>query len=290
MSRGGAQWRRFQLVVSPQDAQPAAALLETAASALSATETTADGAAVTIYTLEKTALRTSSRIRALLARARCDALFTGSQLSDTVVSEEDWATSWKQFYRPLQVAPRLFIAPSWETGFQPPSNARVIWMDPGMAFGTGQHPSTQLALKLLLNNVKAQDTVLDIGCGSGILGLAAARHGAKVFASDVDPIAVNATRDNFTANGLSAVAVRRARGIPPSFPRADVIAANISARVLVNLSAALRAALKRNGALVISGFSAHSRDQVRTALSSAGLRFRTEVTESGWLAQLYQKI
>lgn len=288
MNDGAARWRRFQLVVNPDEAQPAAALLETASGAASATEMKAGLATVSVYTPAPTATVVGERIRAGLARVQRSRILRSAHFTSALIREQDWATAWKKFFRPFRAAPGLYIAPSWRKRFRAPGRARVLHIDPGMAFGTGQHPSTQLALQLLLANVKRGQIMLDVGCGSGILGIAAAQRGAAVYASDSDRLAVNAAKLNFAANGLSARALRCQRGVPTSFPKARLIAANITARVLAPLAPALRKHLLPAGVLVVSGFAARSRDELQAAMRRAGLRFAAERAAGPWLAHAYR--
>ena len=131
--------------------------------------------------------------------------------------------------------------------------------------------------------------MLDIGCGSGILGIAAAQRGAKVYACDVDPIAVAATRENFHANGLRASAVTRAAGVPRGFPRAPLIAANITADVLAPLGRAFASRLTPGGALVTSGVTRRGRALVLNAFADAGLRLVEERRSGEWLSHVHVK-
>lgn len=289
MSKGGARWRRFQLVVPANEAHAAAALLEVATGALSATENRAAIATVSVYAPEASARKSSARVRLFLERARRRHMFDGARLTSTVINEEDWASSWKRFYRPFRIAPKLYVAPTWAKRFRAPRGSHTLRIDPGMAFGTGQHPTTRLALALLLEHTRRRDTVLDIGCGSGLLALAAAQRGAVAYAADADPVAVHVTQANFEANHLKAAEIRRARNVPGSFPRAHVICANITPRVLANCAVAFSHHLLPNGVLVASGFSARSRGALKAAMQAAGLRFVTERASGPWLAHLYRK-
>jgi len=289
MTKGGARWRRFQLVVPASEAHAAAALLEVGTGALSVTETRAGMTAVSAYAPEVSARKTSARIRLLLGRARRRHLFDDARLTSAVIAEEDWASSWKRFYRPFRIAPKLYVAPTWAKRFRAPRGSRTLRIDPGMAFGTGQHPTTQLALTLLLEHTQRRDTVLDIGCGTGLLALAAAQRGAVAYAADADPVAVRVTQANFAANHLKAAEIRRARNVPGSFPRAHVICANITPRVLENCAVALSQHLLRNGVLIASGFSARSRGALKAAMRATSLRFVTERSAGPWLAHVYRK-
>jgi len=198
------------------------------------------------------------------------------------VPDGSWATSWKKHYAPVHIAPKLFIVPTWDRTFKAPNGCRVLRLDPGMAFGTGQHASTQLAVNLMLPYVRHGAIVLDIGCGSGILALAAAGAGARVYASDPDPIAIEATRDNFKANKLTPSRLVRAHGVPASFPRADLIVANITAPILGRLAPAFASKLRAGGVLVTSGFVKSAAPRVRRTLEAQ----RLEKLEAGGRMQL----
>jgi ribosomal protein L11 methyltransferase len=222
--------------------------------------------------------------RAVLEASTAELLRDVTVESPVVVRDEDWAESWKQFYKPFRIAKGWFIAPSWESDFVAPRKARTLWLDPGMAFGTGQHPTTRAALQLVLQHIRPRVGMLDIGCGSGILGIAAAMCGAKVFACDTDPIAVAATRTNFKANGVRAISVRRCDGPPPDFPKAPVVTANITADALVRVAPALAASLSRDGVLISAGIHRAGRNDVLAAFAAQGLRRVSERRSSEWVA------
>lgn len=178
-----------------------------------------------------------------------------------VLSDEDWTESWKANYHPLQITPRLWVCPSW---LAPPDLAAVnIVLDPGLAFGTGDHPTTFLCLEWLSAQDLTGKTVLDYGCGSGILAIAAVKLGAThALAVDIDPQAVAITRENAARNGVSD---RLTAGAPESLPPgacADIVIANILARPLVELAPALKARVKPDGRLALSGMLEEQRPMV----------------------------
>jgi ribosomal protein L11 methyltransferase len=290
--------------VREEDIIPATAMLETATSAWAAIENLSarfkrvahrTGAVrspsprVTVHVPEVDADRARKRLAKLLSIARSTLASPDVRLEEEAVRDEAWAASWKRFYKPFQIAPGLHIAPTWGASFKAPRGSRVLWLDPGMAFGTGQHPSTQLAVELLQARVRKGAIVLDIGCGSGVLALAAAQHGARVHASDADPIAIRATRDNFTVNKLTAVAILRWRDVPAQFPSAQIITANITARVLARLAPSLARKLKPGGILITSGVVETGRAHVLEALRSAGLELVRERRSADWFAHVHQK-
>lgn len=197
-----------------------------------------------------------------------------------IVDEEDWAEAWKVNYHPLKLGRHIFIRPLWiEIETEP--NDVVISLDPGMAFGTGTHPSTQLVLEAtedLLENWKPE-RVLDLGCGSGILAICAAKFGAEyVLAVDTDPIAVRSTNENSVVNGVDAqIAVRTGSLdtlLNPDDPVRpfDVALVNILSKVIVMMCGeGLGKIFKPGGIGVFGGIILEQADEVETALRSTGL-------------------
>ena len=212
-------WRRFSLLVPPSDVEPASALLATATGASVAVEEPGEDDAgrtthirVSAFVHSSQSKSAARNVRALFAHARREGVLRDARPQRAVtVRDEDWGESWKRFYKSFPIAPRLWIAPSWESEFRAPRGARTLWMDPGMAFGTGQHPTTVLALRMMLPLVIRGRKLIDAGCGSGILGLAAGLAGARVYACDVDPVATAAARANFRANDVRPVSLRQRR-------------------------------------------------------------------------------
>ncbi len=241
------------------------------------------------YVLHSRVPAIARRLKTALAAARRAGVLSRVRLRTKRVRVEQWAESWKRFFRPAKIAQRLYVVPSWEKDFSAPRGHDVIVLDPGMAFGTGQHATTALTLALMLPRVRDGLPVIDIGCGSGILSLAAARRGGAVHASDNDPLAIAATRANFRKNKLKARAIVRAHGVPSAFPRASLIAANLSAEVLIELAPALAKKLRPGGALVTSGFTKRSRLRVQYALALAGFEFVEERRRGEWLAQVHER-
>jgi ribosomal protein L11 methyltransferase len=192
------------------------------------------------------------------------------------IEEQDWAEAWKEHYRPIPIGRRLLIQPAW---LSPPAGQRIpLVLDPGMAFGTGAHPSTQLVLAILEDVLRPGQTVLDLGCGSGILSVAAARLGAaSTLALDIDPQAVHIARENIRRNGVAAtVDVERGslealQHRTPPF-QADVILANILAPTLEQLiTDGLGEVLAPAGRLVLSGILEHQTESLATHAARFGL-------------------
>ncbi|HEX6290475.1 MAG TPA: 50S ribosomal protein L11 methyltransferase [Herpetosiphonaceae bacterium] len=235
------------------------------------------------------------------------------------LEEEDWANAWKAHYPIRRIGERFVIVPSWLEYTAQPGDL-VLNLDPGMAFGTGLHPTTQLCLQLLERYVRPDARTLDLGCGSGILAIAAARAGAQpVLAIDNDPIAVQATHENVQRNSVEALvttvegslgpgaelghwlgsdwavkqrsAPSRAAGPVAFEPDAefDLIVANILANVHVLLAPHLYRALKPGGLLVTSGIIADREADVTEAFTAAGLQAVERLQEGDWVALVHRR-
>jgi ribosomal protein L11 methyltransferase len=173
------------------------------------------------------------------------------------VREQDWAEAWKEHYRPIRVGRRLLILPAWVPS--PDDSRLAILLDPGMAFGTGTHPSTQLCLAALEDYLKPGEEVIDLGCGSGILSIGAVRLGARrVRALDLDPLAVQVTSENAERNGVagqiqaSAGSLDQLLAMPT--PTADLMVANILAPVLDEMARrGLSRAVRPGGIVILAG-------------------------------------
>jgi ribosomal protein L11 methyltransferase len=223
------------------------------------------------------------RRRAL--RRQLAALALPSALRSRWLSEQDWAHVWKEFFPVLRVSPRLVVCPTWRS-YRPRKGEAVIRLDPGMAFGTGQHPTTLMCLSALEELLRPGMDVLDLGTGSGILALAAARLGASsVLALDIDPQAAAVARENVRLNRLEAM-VRVEEGGLDEAPTAafDLAMANISAAVIVEMAPALAGVLRPGGALIVAGFSADSAERVSGALARTGLVVERSLADGDWRA------
>lgn len=224
------------------------------------------------------------------------------------LEEADWAEAWKQQFGLLRVSPRLVIVPAWQA-YHPQRGEVSIRLEPGMAFGTGLHPTTRLCLQAVERHIAAGATVLDVGTGSGILAIGAAKMGATtVLALDVDPVAVQAARDNVAANGVAAmVRVRHGsilpdRRLPARFvdPHAgsysvveeglfDLVLANILAPVIIAMAPALAARLARRGTLVVAGLIDTQEADVLAALRDQGLEPVNRWQEQDWVVLALQR-
>lgn len=210
------------------------------------------------------------------------------QLQTRTIAEEDWAHTWKRYYGIQRIGQRTVIVPSW-LDYRPQPADVVLHLDPGMAFGTGLHPTTQLCVQLLEAYARPGITMLDMGTGSGILAIAAALQGvAPILALDNDPVAVTAARANVAHNGLTATITvdlaPPATPLPAPFAACDVICANIIASVLVELAPQLRAWLRPGGILISSGIILDREIEVSLAYAAAGLQPIARHVAGEWVA------
>jgi ribosomal protein L11 methyltransferase len=198
------------------------------------------------------------------------------------VDDADWTDAWKEHYVAQRIG-RVLIVPSWAAD-EPRDGEVAIALDPGMAFGTGLHPTTRGCLQLLQEVTPMPERVLDVGCGSGILSLAALRLGAeRVVAIDTDPLAIDATRANAERNGLSDRVETRAGTLDPvPEERFALTLANLVAAVLVELAPRLAAHLEAGGSLLASGIIEPRADDVIAAMGAVGLGVVRRRDDSEW--------
>lgn len=213
-----------------------------------------------------------------------------SDLEVRVLDEEEWQNSWKDHFHVLHVGERIVICPTWRE-YEPRESDIVISLDPGMAFGTGHHPTTRMCLEQLERFVKPGMAVLDFGCGSGILSIAAAKLGARsVFGIEIDSVAVRVVKQNARENGIE-YNVRIAQGTlphpdiqPHSF---DIAVANISAKVILEAAGDLARAVKPGGKVIASGILLDNKDGVEQALASVGATLDETLVDGDWVALVY---
>jgi ribosomal protein L11 methyltransferase len=216
-------------------------------------------------------------------------------LETLLVAEEDWAEVWKAHFRTKKLTPGLVIRPPWEE-YTPAAGERVITVYPGMAFGTGRHPTTLLCLQALeevWEQALPEDAkpwqVLDVGTGTGILALAAARLGAGVLAIDVDPEAVAAALENVRLNSLEDRILVEDTPLKALRQQFALILANLTAPDLLDLAGALAARLLPRGALIISGFLREDRPGLEKRFLALGLRQTGFFTQEDWCALIWRR-
>ena len=210
------------------------------------------------------------------------------EVETRLVHESDWAEAWKAHFPVLRVGRRLVIRPTWRRHRRTPGEA-VVTMDPGMAFGTGLHPTTRLCLaaleRLADGGALAGTRILDVGCGSGILAIAAlALGGAAAVGVDPDPIAVEASAANARRNRVARRFAVRRGSLPSRSGPFDVVCANLIASLLVELAPHVCDELRPGGHLVASGIFVDREADVRTALEAVGLATLERTAEGDWVA------
>jgi ribosomal protein L11 methyltransferase len=232
--------------------------------------------------------RSAAEVAEALGHLQAFGLRPIGELRTRIVEEADWANAWKAYFPVMRVGHRLVIRPTWRRHRRAPDDV-VLALDPGMAFGTGLHPTTRLCLAgveaLADRGVLAGTRVLDVGCGSGILAIAALKLGAaSALGLDTDPIAIEATIANARRNAL----VRRLRAREGSLPSGqapfDVVLANLIAGLLVPLAPGLGDELRPGGVLLASGIFVDREDDVRAAFEAAGLEVTGRTAEGDWVA------
>ncbi len=210
-----------------------------------------------------------------------------SELRVRVVEEAEWQDSWKEHFHVLRVGVRTVIVPTWRT-YEPQEDDVVITLDPGMAFGTGHHPTTRMCLELVEQHVQPNDRVLDLGCGSGILSIAAAKLGASdVFGLEIDPIAASVAVQNVRDNGVRNVVRTEEATLP--HPRVaengyDLLVANVSAKVITELADHIVRAVRSGGTLLFSGILDKQKTEVIERMVAQGVQFEDGLTDADWVA------
>lgn len=211
------------------------------------------------------------------------------EMTASLVDDTDWLYEWRKYYQPIH-AGKIVVVPKW-INYPKQDDEYIVKLDPGMAFGTGSHESTFMCLSLL-NEIEVKDkTVIDVGTGSGILGIASAVMGARsVEAYDIDDIAVDAARENASLNDIAKVfSADNANLIDKTNNKFDIALANITADILIDLSKSISEYLNKNGKLIISGVIATRKDSVINAFKSKGFSVVKEMAMNDWRAYLMEK-
>lgn len=178
------------------------------------------------------------------------------------VNEEDWENNWKKYYKPTKVGERIVVKPIWEE-YKPKDDELIVELDPGMAFGTGTHETTRMCIKALEKHVKNESTVFDIGTGSGILSISAAKLGAKkVVGVDLDPVAVKSASENVKFNDINNVRILEGNLMDVVEGKANIVIANIIADVIISLAKDVRNFILKGGLFISSGIINDRKDDV----------------------------
>lgn len=218
----------------------------------------------------------------------------GYEILSAPLQENDWATSWQKYYKPLAVGEKIYVVPEWEKDSTLPEGKVPVWLNPGLTFGTGSHASTQLCLEGLEQAVHSGDRILDLGCGSGILSIAALCLGAEFAAAvDIDPKAVDVAYENAALNNIGkdrydvrAGNVLSDKGLVAELMenKYQVVLANIVADVIIPLSAFAGDFMTEGGYFICSGIIDTRSGEVRAALEKNGFTIVEKKEKTGWCA------
>ena len=239
-------------------------------------------------------------IRSMLSELKAsdsDGIYGRLEAELSSIKEEDWANNWKQYFKPLRIGDKLVIKPSWEE-YENNDNRIILEIDPASSFGTGQHHTTRLCLELLENCLRSGDSILDIGCGSGILSIGAMLLGASdAVAVDIEENAAATALENAGKNNISSDVYKTYCGNILSDEKLaaeidgkyDIITANIVADVLIAMKDYFVRYLKENGTLIVSGIIVERMDEVISAIESVGFVKQSVNTKEGWAAVLFTR-
>ena len=221
----------------------------------------------------------------IFIKEKLDALKIEYSLELFALNEEDWADSWKQYYKPIKIGNKLVVVPMWEK-YDALEHEVIVKMDPGMAFGTGTHETTRLCATLLEKYVNNDSKMLDVGCGSGIFAICASKLGAKeCYAYDIDPVAVKVAKENVKDNDCTNIECGVSdllKGVKEG--KYDVITANIVADIIIRLLPDISAFMHKDTVLVISGIIDERCDDVNKSINENGFVKVEEIHENGWCA------
>lgn len=205
------------------------------------------------------------------------------------VEGDEWIEIWKTHFRPLHIGGRIVVCPEWIKYDKKPEE-EVVLLDSNMAFGTGEHETTAMCLKLLQEYLTPSSVCIDVGCGSGILGISAIKLGAKyAYLTDIDGIAVDSANHNAKINGVGdRVTVAHSNLLENAEIKGDIMLANITAEILINLAPSIPKNLKKGGTLILSGIIESRLSAVKKAFAAQGLNLKKTLKEGDWLALSYK--
>ncbi len=219
---------------------------------------------------------------------RLSALSIGGEISLEGMNEDDWAESWKQYYKPVPLG-RITVVPAWEK-YEAKEGEVIVRMDPGMAFGTGTHETTRLVIRLMQDELRGGERLLDVGTGSGILSICASKLGARSCnAYDIDPVAVKVARDNALADGCNNITVGVSdllKGVDISEGKYDFCVANIVADIIIRMLPDIKDYVKSGAPLILSGIIGERADEVRAEVIKNGFTVEKEIKENDWVGML----
>ena len=207
------------------------------------------------------------------------------------VDEEDWATAWKKYYHPVKISNRFTIVPTWEDYERVSTDELIIELDPGMAFGTGTHPTTVMCLQALEKTVQPNSKVIDVGTGSGVLSIGAAKLGAtSIHALDLDEVAVASAKENITINNVDhVVKVTHGNLLDSVNEQADIVVANILAEIIMTFSDDAFSIVIDGGLYITSGIISAKKEDVKNALQKSGFEIEEVMMMEDWVTIISKK-
>ncbi|MDO5062900.1 MAG: 50S ribosomal protein L11 methyltransferase [Peptostreptococcaceae bacterium] len=236
--------------------------------------------------VEKNLDQKIEQIKKRIAELRDFGIDTGSaKIEISSIDQEDWENSWKQYFKPIHVTDKIVIKPQWEE-YDVQANELIIQIDPGMAFGTGSHETTSMCICGLEKHIKQDQTVLDIGTGSGILAIASALLGAKhIVGVDLDPVAVEVAKENIRLNKVeSKVDIRHGDLVSSVEGKYDIVVANIIAEaIVILLDIDVRSFVKEDGLLICSGIILEKEKLILDKLSEKGFEVQSIDRQGEWV-------
>ena len=213
-----------------------------------------------------------------------------AKVSASYIKDEDWNTVWQKFYHPISFSRHLAIVPEWEEYEPAFKDQKVVKLDPGLAFGTGSHKTTQLALLGLEQTLIKPETVCDVGTGSGILAIASSVLGARsVLATDISDEAITAANENISLNNLTNIKVQKTNLLNKVTAKYDIIVANILAEILLDLIPELNEHLNSNGKVIFSGIDCDQIEKIKTALTANGFQIILSMQQGRWIGLIIER-
>lgn len=210
-----------------------------------------------------------------------------------IIKESDWENEWKKYFHSFRVSDTFVIVPSWEMeDYNYEESDRLIKLDPGMAFGTGDHPTTSMCLKFIEGIVKPEHKIIDVGTGSGILSIASHLMGARsIKATDIDELSIKVAHDNFSINNCQKdIILETADLLKDELDRYDIVIANILAHIIEEMISDAYDILNTNGHFIASGIIVEKRDEVVNKMSETGFIIKDILEDGGWVSILAEKV